>query len=87
MKGTKAVVQTAMLTSVAVWQIVLTFLFYSRDRSPTIQNIGWFILWISAVFGWLVGSWEPRPSSFILMESVPRANFVPGIFRRLGHTA
>jgi protein-S-isoprenylcysteine O-methyltransferase Ste14 len=46
-------VRSAILTIVAVGQIVLTFLFYNKDGSDAIRNIGWFVLWISAVFGWL----------------------------------
>ncbi len=34
-------------------QIVLSFVLYNENGSSTVRNVGWIILWISAVFGWL----------------------------------
>ena len=53
MKGAKAILLTTLLTLAAVGQVVLTLLLYDRDGSTGIRNVGWFVLWISAVFGWL----------------------------------
>ena len=53
MKSTKAIIQAVTLTIAAIAQIVLTFFFYSKEVNSILRNIGWVILWISAVFGWL----------------------------------
>lgn len=53
MKGTKTILLAAILTLAAVGQIVLTFVLYKKDGSDAIRNIGWIVLCISAVFGWL----------------------------------
>jgi protein-S-isoprenylcysteine O-methyltransferase Ste14 len=53
MKNTRVIISAAILTIVAVGQIILSFLLYNKDGNETITNIGWVILWISAIFGWL----------------------------------
>ena len=53
MKGWKAIVSAVLVTIVAVGQIVLSIVLYNRHGSSIVTNIGWGILWISAVFGWL----------------------------------
>jgi protein-S-isoprenylcysteine O-methyltransferase Ste14 len=52
-KGTKAIMLAAILTIVAIGQIVLSFLLYDKNGSPIVRNVGWVVLWISAIFGWL----------------------------------
>ena len=42
-----------MLTVIAVGQIVLAIILYERHANILIRNIGWGILWLSAVFGWV----------------------------------
>jgi len=41
----------AILTVAAVGQIVLAIVLYNREGSALVGNIGWAILWLSAVFG------------------------------------
>jgi len=53
MKGAKAIILAVILTIVAIGQIILSFLLYNKNGSPIIRNIGWIVLWISAIFGWL----------------------------------
>ena len=53
MKNAKAMISATFLTLAAVGQIVLSFLLYNEHGSSTVRNMGWGILWISAVFGWL----------------------------------
>jgi protein-S-isoprenylcysteine O-methyltransferase Ste14 len=36
-----------------VAQIVLSFVFYNKAGSDTVANIGWGVLVLSAIFGWL----------------------------------
>lgn len=53
MKGTRKIILATILTIAAVGQIILSFLLYDENGNTTIRNIGWVILWISAIFGWL----------------------------------
>ncbi len=53
MKDPKAIVSAVLVTIVTVGQIVLSIVLYNRHGSSIVGNIGWMILWISAVFGWL----------------------------------
>jgi protein-S-isoprenylcysteine O-methyltransferase Ste14 len=53
MKRAKAIFSATILTIVAAGQIILSFVLYNKDGNPVIRNIGWIILWISAIFGWL----------------------------------
>jgi len=42
-----------LLTIGVVGQIGLAFLLYNEGGNDVICNIGWGILWLSAIFGWL----------------------------------
>jgi len=42
-----------ILTIVAIGQIVLSFILYNKNGNSVVRNIGWIVLWISAIFGWL----------------------------------
>jgi protein-S-isoprenylcysteine O-methyltransferase Ste14 len=43
----------AILTVAFVAQIVLSILLYAEDGNEVIRWVGWALLWLSAVFGWL----------------------------------
>lgn len=47
------IILAVILTLASVGQIVLAFLFYNEESNTAIINLGWVILWISAIFGWL----------------------------------
>jgi protein-S-isoprenylcysteine O-methyltransferase Ste14 len=53
MRNARNILSAAILTVAAVGQIILSFLLYNDSGNPTVTNIGWVLLWISAVFGWL----------------------------------
>jgi len=53
MKNEKMILMAIVLTLVAVGQIILAYVLYNKDGNKAIINIGWVILWISAIFGWL----------------------------------
>jgi protein-S-isoprenylcysteine O-methyltransferase Ste14 len=53
MKNVKMVLMATVLTLAAVGQIVLAVLLYAKDGNEIVINLGWVILWISAIFGWL----------------------------------
>lgn len=53
MKNVKAIVSATILTIVSVGQIILSFVLYNENGNSIVRNIGWIILWISAIFGWL----------------------------------
>jgi protein-S-isoprenylcysteine O-methyltransferase Ste14 len=53
MRSTKDFIMATVLTLAAVGQIVLAFLLYNKDGNEAIINMGWMILSISAIFGWL----------------------------------
>jgi protein-S-isoprenylcysteine O-methyltransferase Ste14 len=53
MRNTRVILLATILTIVAVGQIVLSILLYNKAGNPIMTNVGWVILWISAVFGWL----------------------------------
>jgi len=48
----RTIILATILTIASVGQIVLAFLFYEENNTAII-NLGWVILWISAIFGWL----------------------------------
>lgn len=52
-KKTKIIIIEIILTLVAVGQIVLSIILYNKNGNDLVRNIGWIILWISAIFGWL----------------------------------
>jgi protein-S-isoprenylcysteine O-methyltransferase Ste14 len=53
MSNTRMIVMTTILTLTAVGQIILAILLYDPHANTAVINLGWVILWISAVFGWL----------------------------------
>lgn len=53
MKNTKAIVSSTILTIAAVSQILLSFVLYNENGNSIVRNVGWIVLWISAIFGWL----------------------------------
>jgi protein-S-isoprenylcysteine O-methyltransferase Ste14 len=53
MKTKRDIILAVILTLAAVGQIILAFVLYNKDRNIAIINLGWVILWISAIFGWL----------------------------------
>ena len=71
MKDKKIIVLLTVLTVAAVGQIVLAFLLYAEPGNDTVRNVGWGVLCLSAVFGWLpiyhFKRWGrvPRRKSFI----------------------
>jgi protein-S-isoprenylcysteine O-methyltransferase Ste14 len=52
-RDTKVIIIEIILTIVAVGQIVLCFILYNKNGNSIVRNIGWIVLWISAIFGWL----------------------------------
>ena len=53
MRSKKDFISSTLLTVVIIGQIALTVIFYNRNGNDIGRNIGWVILWISALFGWL----------------------------------
>lgn len=53
MQSPKTIITAIVLTLASVSQIVLSFILFNEDGISPVRNIGWIILWISAVFGWL----------------------------------
>ncbi len=53
MRNRKMAVYGIMLTIAFVGQIILTILFYDPAGNALRINIGWGVVWLSAVFGWL----------------------------------
>jgi len=53
MNNPKMILVATFLTLAAVGQIVLAFILFDKDGNATVINLGWIILWISAIFGWL----------------------------------
>ena len=53
MSNTKQVICATILTIAAVGQIILAFVFYNPDGNVLLINIGWGVLMLSAIFGWL----------------------------------
>jgi protein-S-isoprenylcysteine O-methyltransferase Ste14 len=53
MKMKRNAITSTILTISAVGQIILAFILYDAHANTAIRTIGWVILWISAVFGWL----------------------------------
>jgi protein-S-isoprenylcysteine O-methyltransferase Ste14 len=48
----RTIILATILTLASVGQIALAFLLYEENNIAVI-NLGWVILWISAIFGWL----------------------------------
>lgn len=53
MSNTRMIVMTTILTLTAIGQIILAILLYDPNANTAVINLGWVILWVSAVFGWL----------------------------------
>lgn len=49
----RTIILATILTIASVGQIVLAFLLYNEDGNTAVINLGWVILWVSAIFGWL----------------------------------
>jgi protein-S-isoprenylcysteine O-methyltransferase Ste14 len=66
------IIMAIILTLVAVGQIVLAILLYNQDGNTDVINLGWVILWLSAIFGWLpiftLKKWGdmPKEKSYML---------------------
>ena len=75
-----------ILTLAAVGRIVLAVFLY-KDGNNVVANLGWAILWISAIFGCLpIFTEETSIEKFgeaykEYMQRVPRVNFLFGISR------
>jgi protein-S-isoprenylcysteine O-methyltransferase Ste14 len=53
MSRTAMIVSGVVLALAAVGQVVLTFVLYRDDGNETVKIIGWVLVWLSALFGWL----------------------------------
>jgi len=51
--NSRMVVMATILTIASIGQIVQSFLLYNQDGNTTVRDLGWVILWGSAIFGWL----------------------------------
>ncbi len=45
--------QHILLTVTSVCQILIAVLLYRQPVNSTVRNIGWVIMWISGIFGWM----------------------------------
>jgi protein-S-isoprenylcysteine O-methyltransferase Ste14 len=52
-KSPKIIIIEIVLTIVSIGQIILSFVLYNKAGNSMIRNIGWIMLWLSAIFGWL----------------------------------
>jgi len=52
-KTKKIIFFEIILTIAAVGQIILSFFLYNQNGQQIIRNIGWLLLMLSAIFGWL----------------------------------
>ncbi len=53
MRRTAMLISGVVLTVAAVGQVVLTFVLYRENGNEIVRYVGWAVLWLSAVFGWL----------------------------------
>lgn len=53
MKRARVIISAVVLTVAGVGLIISSFLLYNENGNVAIRNVGWVILWISAIFGWL----------------------------------
>ena len=71
MKDMRIIILLTVLTIAAVGQIVLAFLLYAEPGHDAVRYVGWGVLCLSAVFGWLpiyhLKKWGgvPQRKSFI----------------------
>jgi protein-S-isoprenylcysteine O-methyltransferase Ste14 len=49
----KMIISGVLLTLVFVGQVGLIVWLYKENANDTIRNLGWILLWISGIFGWL----------------------------------
>ena len=73
MKNSKFIFSGIVLTIAILAQIAGTFFHYNTLDNAFICNLGWVMLWISAVFGWLpiftLKKWGGVPSGKSYMET------------------
>lgn len=53
MKGRRMAVLGIVLTVASVGQIIFSFVLYNQDGVDWVRNLGWIVLAISGIFGWL----------------------------------
>ncbi len=53
MKDWKIIIPHALVAVVVVSQIILSFFLYNPAGYWAVRNLGWVVLWTSAIFGWL----------------------------------
>jgi len=53
MRGRRIAVLGIVLTVATVGQIIFSFVLYNQDGVDWVRNLGWIVLAISGVFGWL----------------------------------
>jgi len=53
MNSKRTIISGILLTIVAVGQIILAFVLYDPEGNLPLINIGWIVLMMSAIFGWL----------------------------------
>lgn len=53
MRNKKMIICAIILTIAAVGQIVLAFVFYNPEGNALVINIGWGVLMLSGIFGWV----------------------------------
>ena len=53
MKGNKIGMKAILLTIAAVAQIILTVILYDPQKNVPLINLGWLVMMLSAIFGWL----------------------------------
>jgi protein-S-isoprenylcysteine O-methyltransferase Ste14 len=53
LKSAKSIFLAVILTLAVPGEIILSFLLFNEGGNAALRNIGWVILWISAIFGWL----------------------------------
>ena len=49
----KMIISGVLLTLVVVGQVGLTVWLYNENADDTVRNLGWILLWISGILGWL----------------------------------
>lgn len=53
MNDAKMIIRGIFLTTTMIGQIILALVLHKKSGCVWLINLGWFILWISAIFGWL----------------------------------
>jgi protein-S-isoprenylcysteine O-methyltransferase Ste14 len=76
MWNAKMILSGVLLTVAVVGQVALTLWLYNEDANTAIRNLGWILLWISAIFGWLpivtMRKWGgvPKGESYVATTSL-----------------